>query len=117
MLIRASAEVDGLDEEGHTPLSFAIATNKPDCAELLLDAGSKMANVGEGISIPDWTNDIITKRRNVKHSLVTFMGVLKRRLVVPNAYGNRVPRDMVTLLSNHVWATRFNHRWIEGTKK
>lgn len=118
MLILASAELEVLNHCGFTPLAIAMARNKPDCAELFLDAGAKLTHVHESIKMPDWMRDIITKRQNVKRSLLVFMGMLRRRLVVPNAataVGNRVPRDMVNLLAIYVWVTRFNHRWIEAT--
>ena len=115
-MIRAQAQLDVLDCKGITPLADAIRHNNRDCAELLLDAGAKLANVNKDIDIPDWLNDIITKRQNVKRALLIFIGVLRRRFTVPTAAtvhtGNRIPRDMVNVLAAHLWETRFNHKWI-----
>ena len=82
MLIQAGAELDALTNDGTTPLAVAIRNNKPDVAELLLDKGAKMSNVHKRVKIPDWMNSIVTKRQNVRRSLITFIGVLRKRFAV-----------------------------------
>lgn len=115
ILIRAGAEVDVSNSSCRTPLAEAINCDQLDCAELLVDAGAKISSVHKDIKIPAWMNDIIAKRQNVRRSLLTFIGVLRRRFVVldaPTASGNHVPRDMVDKLSLLVWETRFDSRWV-----
>lgn len=115
MLIQAGSQVDGRDLDGYTPLAEAICCKKPECAMLLLDAGAKMTNVLWGIEIPYWVKTIIAKRRSVKRTLLAFIGVLRRRFVVPwtkDGWKSSLPRDMVNLLSFYVWATRLSPQWI-----
>ncbi len=115
MLIRAGAELDALGEDGETPLVCAINFNTPDVAEVLLDEGAKMSNVREGVQIPDWMNAIITRRQNVKRSLTTFVGVLRKRFTLSGGgtefTRGRLPRDVVGVLSKWAWTTRFDKRW------
>lgn len=115
-LLLAKAQVDVGDLRNDTPLCVAIQFSFPACAELLLDAGSKMRNVREGIEIPDWMTTIVTKRKNVTQSTFAFIAALRKRFTVERAgmehMGNRVPRDLVTLLVTSVWRTRLNPRWM-----
>lgn len=112
----ASQEVNATDCFGETPLARAIHSNKPDCVELLLDAGAKVSNVRKDINLPDWMKDIVKKRGNVKRSLVTLIGVLRKRFTISfvglELIGNHLPRDIVNLVSICVWNTRYDSRWI-----
>ena len=124
MLIQAGAKADERNNTGYTPLANAIFCNKRDVAELLLDKGAKMSNVREDFEIPDWMNVIVTKRQNVKQSLTTFTGVLRKRFAVSGGgteYSRgRLPRDVVWVISRWAWNTRFDVRWAAiatGTKK
>lgn len=113
--MRAGAEVDALDEHRETPLCGAIKQKALECAEFLLDAGAKISNIRDREFPSEWMDSIITKRQNVKRSLIAFIGVLRRRLVVLNAAtapGNYIPRDMVEKISFDVWETRLDARWI-----
>ena len=115
MLIRAGAEVDARDNDGDTPLVYAIRDNKHDVAELLLDEGAKMSNVREGLQIPGWMNSIVTKRQNVKRGLLALLGVLRKRFTVSGGgteyTRGRVPRNVVGVISRWAWTTRFDGRW------
>jgi len=108
-------EVDRPNKYGTTPLTMAIESNKPDCAEFLLHSGAQLKNVKRDRKIPDWILNIET-RRNVTQSLIVFLGVLRRRFQVPGAatahIGNRLPRDMVSLIALHAWNTRLDPRWL-----
>src|SRR3990167_9520100 len=99
MLIQAGAELDERDKYGYTPLACAIEYNKRDAAEFLLDKGAKMSNVRKGVQILDWMNAIIIKRQNVRRSLTTFTGVLRKRFAVSGGgteyTRGRLPRDVV----------------------
>lgn len=118
--IGASRELDVFDKNGFTPLALAIHFNHPDCAELLLDGGAKMANLHKCTKIPGWMDDITKKGRNVKQSLWAFIGLLRKRFKVVDGttehLGDRIPRDVVTLLSGCFWKTRFNPQWIHPGK-
>src|SRR3990167_4142163 len=110
MLIRAGAELDARNNRGYTPLARAIDFNQHDVAELLFDKGAKMSNVN--VPIPDWMNAIITKRQNVRRSLITFIGVLRKRFAVSGGgteyTRGRLPRDVVGVISKWAWTTRFD---------
>ena len=116
MLIQARAEVDARSNYGNTPLASAILWNKHDVAELLLDKGAKINNI-KITKIPDWMKSIVIKRENVKRSLTTFIGVLRKRFTLSGGGWNteytrgRFPLDLVRLLGRLVWATRFDERW------
>ena len=115
MLIQAGAEVDARNAFGSTPLALAIHYKKRDAAELLFDKGARMSNIHEDVKIPDWMNTIISKRQNVRRSLTTFIGVLRKRFAVSGCgteyTKGRLPRDVVGVISRWVWSTRFDGRW------
>ena len=58
---------------------------------------------------------IVTKRENVKRSLSTFIGVLRKRFAVSGGgteyTRGRLPRDVVGVISRWAWSTRFDGRW------
>ena len=113
MLVRAGAIIDQRNKDGSTPLAVAIHRNKVDCAEYLLDAGAKTSDVHN--DIPAWMTDIIRKRQKVKQTALTLIGVLRKRFSIKwtasEHIAQRVPRDIVNLLSKCVWNTRFDARW------
>ena len=115
MLIQAGAEVDARNSDGATPLAQAIWKNKHDAAELLLDKGAKMTNVHEDVQISKRMNAIIAKRQNVKRGLLTFIGALRKRFTVSGGgteyTRGRLPLDVVGLLGEYIWRTRFDKRW------
>lgn len=95
--------MDEKNKDGRTPLAVAIKKTKRKTSERLMDAGVELANIDSGV--PHWAW-VYPRRRNAKHSLVVFIGILRRRLMVsnaPSAAGNRVPRDMVNKLALLVW--------------
>src|SRR3990167_235367 len=118
MLIQAGAELDERTNSGYTPLAGAISWSKPHVAELLFDHGAKMSNVHKVIRIPDWMKTIVAKRQNVRRSLITFNGVLRKRFAVSGCgteyTRGRLPRDVVGLISRWAWTKRFDARWEEA---
>jgi hypothetical protein len=115
-LIRAGADLEVLDFHRRTPLADAIRRKKRDCAERLLDVGAKMSNVKADIEIPDWMSAIISKRENALQSLWAFLRVMRKRFHVEGQHiGNRLPRDLVGLISTYLWSTRFDERWASTT--
>ena len=87
--------------------------------ERLLDAGAKISNVHKDVMIPDWAEVMVAKRKNAVASLRVFIGVMRKRYNVEGQHiGNRLPRDLVVLISKYLWSTRFDERWsIESTTK
>ena len=83
----------------------------------MIDKGAKLSNIREVIKIPDWMNAIITKRKNVRRSLITFIGVLRKRFAVVGGgteySGGRLPRDVVGVISKWAWNMRFDKTWEE----
>src|SRR3990167_5153106 len=71
-----------------------------------------MSNV---VEIPDWMSAIIVKRQNMRRSLITFIGVLRKRFTVSGGgteyTRGRLPRDVVGVISRWAWTTRFDKRW------
>ena len=116
MLIRAGAELDTRNKKnGLTPLARAIGSNKRDIGEFLLDEGARITNVKEGVEIPEWMKAILTKRQNVRRSLTTFIGVLRKRFTISGGgteyTRGRLPRDVVGVISRWTWGTGFDGRW------
>ena len=115
MLIQAGAELDARKKSGTTPLALAIRYNHPDVAELLFDEGARITNVKEGVRIPEWMKAILTKRQNVRRSLTTFIGVLRKRFTISGGgteyTRGRLPRDVVGVISKWAWTTRFDKSW------
>jgi ankyrin repeat protein len=115
ILLAAGAERDRPDNDGYTPLAFAIENNHPDVVEFLFHSGAKMSNVMPSIKIPAWMTDIIAKRQNAIASLRVMKGVWRRRFKVPGPasshIANRVPLDIVNLLGLYVWSTRLDPSW------
>lgn len=101
--------MDGRNSFDNTPLAWAINWNKPDAQ------GAKMSNLPKWLQIPDWVQGIVTKRQNLRRSLTSFTGVLRKRFVVSGGgtelIRGRLPRDVVGLLGRWVWMTRFDRRW------
>ena len=114
-MIQAGAELDEHDNYGDTPLARAIFSDEPAVAELLLDKGAKVTNVKENVEIPQWMSVIVAKRQNVRRSLTTFTGVLRKRFAVSGGgteyTRGRLPRDVVGVISRWAWTTRFDKRW------
>lgn len=121
LLISAGGDLEALAESLFTPLAKAIAYNEPQCAELLMDAGAKLDNVHKDINIPSWVRVLISKRQNVRRTLLVFMGVLRRRFTVQGRatshIGGHLPRDIVGELAFHVWATRLDPQWIPAAEE
>ena len=115
MLIQAGAELDARNKSGTTPLALAIRYNKRDIAELLFDEGARITNVKEGVEIPEWMKAILTKRQNVRRSLTTFIGVLRKRFTISGGgteyTRGRLPRDVVGVISKWAWTMRFDKSW------
>ena len=118
MLIQAGAKLEARNQHGDTPLSLAIHLDKHGVAELLFDKGAKMSNVHEDVKIPNWMNAVISNRQNVRRSLTTFIGVLRKRFLVSGGgteyTRGRLPRDVVGVISRWVWSTRFDGRWQDA---
>lgn len=113
MLLRHGAEVDVLTEYGKTPLRFAIKQISEECAELLLDAGARISMLTDDEAFPEWWhNSTLSKRVHCRASCVALYGVLKKRWRL--ADGQRVPPDMIRLLTRLVWQSWRDERWQLG---
>jgi ankyrin repeat protein len=115
-LVIAGANLDVKSLIGSTPLHEAMCFNQFDCAELLLDLGASLSNCPKYMIIPSWVHGLILKRRNALSSTNTLLRVLRKRFLVlcesTKHIKNRVPKDVAILLTQYVWATRFDKKWI-----
>jgi ankyrin repeat protein len=92
-------EMDGLrNRRGFTPLACALVCNCPDIAEFLLHSGAKMKNVHPKIKVPDWMNEIVSKRHTVMYSTLLVKALLRRRL--------GLSKDVTNLLGFYFWNLR-----------
>jgi ankyrin repeat protein len=104
--------LDAQNKRGKTPLAVAIVKDKKDCAERLLDAGAKMSNVDKSVIIPPWVETIVVKRKNAMISIGVFIGVTRKRFEIQGQHiGNRLPRDLISLISKYLWEARFDEKW------
>jgi len=110
-----TCERDRPDSDGETPLTSAIKYTQPAVAEFLLHSGAKMSNVKRSIEVPEWMNQIVTKRKRAIHSTLILKGVLKKRFKVDGAeaayLNGRIPKDMINLVGLYVWFTRLDSKW------
>jgi hypothetical protein len=105
--------VDLVDNYGRTALAVAIGKAHHECAEVLLHAGASLGKV-KGV-IPEWMNKIIAKRDSFNAAFTVLYGILRRRIVVPlsdHQAGERIPRDMVRVISDMLLDTRFDVVWV-----
>ena len=109
--------MDARNNDGKTPLAWAILNNKLDVAELLHCKGAKVSNISKRIKIPAQALIGFTGRENAKRGLLTFMAVLRKRYTVSGAgtdhIRGKLPLDIVRLLGRWVWSTKFDERWRE----
>lgn len=108
--MRAGAVVDVKDKDGWTPLKFCIKVNAEESAEFLLDAGAKVANLKADKERPDWFEAMLNRRMHCREACGVLYGVLRKRWHMGD--GARVPRDLITLLTGLLWASRRDERWL-----
>ena len=109
LLVRAGAMVDALNNDGRTPLQWAVSDQLKDCAEYLLDAGAKLSNL-MSTNLPQWFVAMVDKRKRCVDSCRALYGVLRKRWNM--ADGTRVSRDMVNVLTRQLWESRRDEKWL-----
>ena len=109
LLLVAGARVDLQDRYGATALQDSIKGDKEECAELLLDAGSKVSSVSKDLVQRKWCEAMLTRRSDCKRSAIALYGLLRKRWLVGGV--EKVPRDMINVLTQMVWDTRHDRRW------
>jgi len=57
-LVQSGAEIDPVDEDGFTPLGYAVSSNLSNLAKLLLDAGAQPSKASRDKSIVELTQDL-----------------------------------------------------------
>lgn len=108
LLLRSGADVDMLDMHGATPLQTATRNHARMSAEILLEAGAKECMLQEDKK-PGWLVAMIAKRKGCLQCCIALYGVLRKRWRLCD--GQRVPRDMITVLTRMVWASWRDGRW------
>lgn len=109
MLVRGGADVEVLTNDGMTVLQNAVILDAKECAAFLLEVGAKVLQ-SQGLTYrPDWFVAMIIKRSRCHKSCVALYGVLRKRWRL--ADNQRVPRDMITMLTHMVWQSWRNQRW------
>jgi ankyrin repeat protein len=117
VLLDAGAIVDMTDDFGWTPLHDALRNTHVPVARLLIDRGAKMSNIkpdDEVIVIPDWITTIIESQSRCRLVSITIIGMHKYRLTTLT--GNN-DINVIRLISKHIWSTRMDDVWGEGTQK
>lgn len=109
MLLRRGATVDVLNEDGQTPLELTLALCVKKNAGILLDAGAKLANLKQDRPRPNWFVVMLNRRTHCRQSCLVFYGVLRKRWRLSD--GQRMPRDMNTMLTRMVWPSWRDARW------
>lgn len=109
MLIDAGATVDARTLMRDTPLQTAIKADLVGCAEHLLDAGAKMSNLSKERALPGWFLFITSKRKRCRETCRVLYGVLRLRWRLLD--GQRVPLDMIRVLTRLIWESRREREW------
>lgn len=110
MLLHAGAALEVKDCSNWTPLQHAIKRDAQKCAEYLLEAGAKVFNLREDEVIPEWFAAMLKKRQHCRRNCLVVYGVLRKRWKVD---GQRVPRDMINLLTRLLWESWRNEQWLK----
>lgn len=114
LLVKAGAALEACNNSRQTPLHAALRYSQVGVCDLLLNAGARMPPES---SFPRLAMDLLRKRRNVKTCLRVFIGVLRKRVLFCDEstahIGNKLPLDVVRLLSLYVWATRRYKEWMK----
>lgn len=112
-LVLPLSPVDELNDARRTALCQAVMMGKRECADLLVDAGAKLEYLRSELpNIPTWLECLYARRRNVLNSYLVLYGVLRRRVTFTTCGKKiRVPRDMVRLITQLLYATRRNPAW------
>lgn len=108
LLVEARSAVDRKTKGQQTPLYWAWKGTQLKCAEMLVDAGAKVSNVKRDMIIPEWAHALVAKRERCIASALALYGVLRKRWSV---LGQRVPRDIINILTRLVWESRLDHNW------
>ena len=109
MLLGAGAEVDAMCSLSETALQKSVRRGRGDCTALLLDAGAKLSHLGDDLEHPEWFTAMLKRRSNCRNGALILYGVLRKRRLL---FGReRVPRDIISMLTRAVWDTRHDDRW------
>lgn len=99
MLLAAGMPPDAKSGRYHTALELAVSHGSVDCAAVLLAWGAKVALL-ERQRLPMWVRLMIQEMNRRRAVCRLFYGILRKRWTVA---GMRVPRDMITLLTQTLW--------------
>lgn len=110
ILIEAKAQIDLICEsDGLTPLADAIKQQQGTCVEMLLDAGAKMSRVSSTVYISPSMQRIISERRQVKWSILVFIGIARKHPFLK--------RDMAQMIGRMLWKFRNLWYFLTDTKR
>lgn len=109
ILVQGGARVDVLTKQGDSSLQLAMKHGAFECAVSLLEAGAKLSQLKKVAIHPQWFVAMIALRRRCNKSCLAFYGVLRKRWRLED--NQRVPRDMITLLTRMLWKSWRDERW------
>lgn len=112
LLLDAGSDVNAMDNEGRTPLYWAIYTNRRELGELLLDRGARLDLI-KSLPIPEWATAFVALRQACRSSCYAMLELSRRRSSVIG--GNR--RDALGLIARMMWNTRQNEAWEKKIHK
>lgn len=103
-LMKYGADLEFKNNNGQTPLMYAIERYEVGTIRVLLDYGAKLS-----VGIPPelehcWPYSILSKRKSLKQASLIFLALVKRTRVLS--------RDMRFVISSLLWTTRNNDVWL-----
>ena len=106
--------MDVVDNNGLTPLYWAIRKERKECACLLINSGARIANVKLNDyfrAIPDWAIAMERKKEACRNTALLLLTLHRKRRV--EVFGHGFPVDVMRSIARLVWASRGNEHWAQ----
>lgn len=100
LLVEAKANLNIRDNHRRTSLRYAIEHKRDNITRYLIDVGAKL---GGDYIMPEWVEELVLKRKNIKHALITFFALAKKTKVIH--------KDLVGEIVKMIWATKEEGEW------
>lgn len=110
LLLDSGSVLDVVENYGHTPLYYALASVRRHIAETLLDRGARLDRVQLDPNlqlIPSWCIEFVSRRQSCRNSCRAILELVKRR----SKYARGNGRDALGLVARAMWDLRKNEAW------